>query len=180
MWYGITMNQLCNGKADTREGKIAEELESADVSIGCRDNGNHMLSLNYARRGLEFVRYVGPIVSFETSLLFVLHRVTASSIDIKDCSCRKRKMPISTLLTTSLGIAKPIVQGGMMWVGYAEMAAAVSNAGGLGILVTKAQYCHSNLIQTGLTQPSPEDLRKEFVSACKVQLSHLGSGAVGK
>jgi NADH:quinone reductase (non-electrogenic) len=45
-------------------------------------------------------------------------------------------MPITTLLTTALGISKPIVQGGMMWVGYAEMAAAVSNAGGLGILVT--------------------------------------------
>ena len=44
-------------------------------------------------------------------------------------------MPITTLLTTALGISKPIVQGGMMWVGYAEMAAAVSNAGGLGILV---------------------------------------------
>jgi len=45
-------------------------------------------------------------------------------------------MPIQTLLTTSLGITKPVVQGGMMWVGYAEMAAAVSNAGGLGILVS--------------------------------------------
>jgi len=44
-------------------------------------------------------------------------------------------MAIQTLLTTTLGISKPIVQGGMMWVGYAEMAAAVSNAGGLGILV---------------------------------------------
>jgi nitronate monooxygenase len=44
-------------------------------------------------------------------------------------------MTIQTLLTTALGISKPIVQGGMMWVGYAEMAAAVSNAGGLGILV---------------------------------------------
>ena len=37
----------------------------------------------------------------------------------------------------------------MQWVGYAEMAAAVSNAGGLGII-------------TALTQPSPEDLRKEI------------------
>jgi NADH:quinone reductase (non-electrogenic) len=46
-------------------------------------------------------------------------------------------MPISTLLTTTLGISKPIVQGGMMWIGYAEMAAAVSNAGGLGILVNR-------------------------------------------
>jgi len=52
-------------------------------------------------------------------------------------------MPISTLLTTSLGIAKPIVQGGMMWVGYAEMAAAVSNAGGLGILVCNAKYSNT-------------------------------------
>ena len=39
----------------------------------------------------------------------------------------------------------PIVQGGMMWVGRAELASAVSNAGGLGIL-------------TALTQPSPEAL----------------------
>jgi NAD(P)H-dependent flavin oxidoreductase YrpB (nitropropane dioxygenase family) len=52
------------------------------------------------------------------------------------CDCLVlRKMTIQTLLTTALGISKPIVQGGMMWVGYAEMAAAVSNAGGLGILV---------------------------------------------
>jgi NAD(P)H-dependent flavin oxidoreductase YrpB (nitropropane dioxygenase family) len=28
----------------------------------------------------------------------------------------------------------PVVQGGMQWVGYAELAAAVSNAGGLGIV----------------------------------------------
>jgi NAD(P)H-dependent flavin oxidoreductase YrpB (nitropropane dioxygenase family) len=36
----------------------------------------------------------------------------------------------------------PVVQGGMQWVGYAELASAVSNAGGLGLL-------------TALTQPSP-------------------------
>jgi NADH:quinone reductase (non-electrogenic) len=47
----------------------------------------------------------------------------------------------------------PVVQGGMQWVGYAEMAAAVSNAGGLGLI-------------TALTQPSPEDLRKE-IQKCK-------------
>jgi NAD(P)H-dependent flavin oxidoreductase YrpB (nitropropane dioxygenase family) len=47
----------------------------------------------------------------------------------------------------------PIVQGGMQWVGYAELASAVSNAGGLGIL-------------TALTQPTPEDLRKE-IRKCK-------------
>jgi NAD(P)H-dependent flavin oxidoreductase YrpB (nitropropane dioxygenase family) len=47
----------------------------------------------------------------------------------------------------------PVVQGGMQWVGYAELASAVSNAGGLGIL-------------TALTQPTPEDLRKE-IRRCK-------------
>ena len=80
-------------------------------------------------------------------------------------------MPISTLLTSSLGIAKPIVQGGMMWVGYAEMAAAVSNAGGLGIIVSDTSENHSKCIQTGLTQPSPEDLRKEFASNCAIRLT---------
>ncbi|KAK2811514.1 hypothetical protein FQN50_002137 [Emmonsiellopsis sp. PD_5] len=58
-------------------------------------------------------------------------------------------MPFNTALTRKLGIAVPVVQGGMQWVGYAELAAAVSNAGGLGIL-------------TALTQPTPEDLRKEI------------------
>jgi len=48
-----------------------------------------------------------------------------------------------------LGIEHPIVQGGMQWVGTAEMASAVSNAGGLGIL-------------TGLTQPSPKALAAEI------------------
>lgn len=58
-------------------------------------------------------------------------------------------MKLKTRITELLGIEYPIVQGGMMWVGRAELAAAVSNAGGLGIL-------------TGLTQPSPDDLRKEI------------------
>lgn len=43
-------------------------------------------------------------------------------------------MAIRNRFTTLLGIEKPIVQGGMMWVGRAELASAVSNAGGLGIL----------------------------------------------
>lgn len=61
-------------------------------------------------------------------------------------------MPFNTVLTRKLGIAGethfyrrgesisndfstvPVVQGGMQWVGYAELAAAVSNAGGLGIV----------------------------------------------
>ncbi|WP_118137078.1 nitronate monooxygenase family protein [Oceanicella sp. SM1341] len=52
-------------------------------------------------------------------------------------------------LTAMLGIRYPIVQGGMQWVGYAEMAAAVSNAGGLGTL-------------TALSQPDPEALAREI------------------
>jgi nitronate monooxygenase len=54
-----------------------------------------------------------------------------------------------TRITELLGIRYPIVQGGMQWVGTAEMAAAVSNGGGLGIL-------------TALTQPSPEALAAEI------------------
>ena len=56
---------------------------------------------------------------------------------------------VKTRITELLGIEYPIVQGGMQWVGYAELASAVSNAGGLGIL-------------TGLTQPTPEDLTREI------------------
>ena len=58
-------------------------------------------------------------------------------------------MAIKTRITEMLDIEHPIVQGGMMWVGRAELAAAVSNAGGLGIL-------------TALTQPTPDDLRREI------------------
>ena len=56
---------------------------------------------------------------------------------------------LNTRITQLLGIQYPIIQGGMMWVGRAELAAAVSNAGGLGIL-------------TGLTQPTPEALTSEI------------------
>ena len=56
---------------------------------------------------------------------------------------------MKTRITELLGIQHPIVQGGMQWVGLAELASAVSNAGGLGIV-------------TGLTQPTPEDLLKEI------------------
>ena len=58
-------------------------------------------------------------------------------------------MAITTRFTELAGIEHPIVQGGMMWVGRAELAAAVSNAGGLGIL-------------TALTQPTPDHLRREI------------------
>ncbi|MDH3208296.1 MAG: nitronate monooxygenase, partial [Gemmatimonadota bacterium] len=58
-----------------------------------------------------------------------------------------------TRITELFGIEHPIVQGGMHYVGYAELAAAVSNAGGLGIV-------------TGLTQPTPEDLARE-IARCR-------------
>lgn len=56
---------------------------------------------------------------------------------------------MKTRITELLGVRYPIIQGGMMWVGTAEMASAVSNAGGLGIL-------------TALTQPTPEALGQEI------------------
>lgn len=56
---------------------------------------------------------------------------------------------IRTRITDLLGIEHPIIQGGMQWVGRAELASAVSNAGGLGIL-------------TALTQPTPADLAAEI------------------
>jgi len=58
-------------------------------------------------------------------------------------------MAFSTRITEMLGIAHPIVQGGMQQVGVAELASAVSNAGGLGIL-------------TALTQPDPKALAAEI------------------
>ncbi|MGH1370736.1 MAG: NAD(P)H-dependent flavin oxidoreductase [Cellvibrionaceae bacterium] len=64
---------------------------------------------------------------------------------------------IRTPLTEILDIEHPIIQGGMQYVGYAEMAAAVALAGGVGIL-------------TGLTQETPEDLRKE-IEKCKTLIA---------
>jgi enoyl-[acyl-carrier protein] reductase II len=43
-------------------------------------------------------------------------------------------MTLRTRLTALLGIEYPIIQGGMAWTATAELAAAVSNAGGLGII----------------------------------------------
>jgi len=60
---------------------------------------------------------------------------------------------MKTRITELFGIEHPIIQGGMHFVGLAEMAAAVSNAGGLGII-------------TGLTQRTPELLAKE-IAKCR-------------
>ncbi|WP_062994995.1 NAD(P)H-dependent flavin oxidoreductase [Nocardia mikamii] len=56
---------------------------------------------------------------------------------------------LRTRFTEMFGIEHPIVQGGMMHVGRAELVAAVANAGGLGFI-------------TALTQPTPDDLRREI------------------
>ena len=60
---------------------------------------------------------------------------------------------MKTAITELFGIEHPIIQGGMHYVGFAEMAAAVSNAGGLGII-------------TGLTQRTPELLANE-IARCR-------------
>ena len=56
---------------------------------------------------------------------------------------------MKTQITELFSIRHPIIQGGMHYVGFAELAAAVSNAGGLGII-------------TGLTQRTPQDLANEI------------------
>eukprot|EP00929_Paragymnodinium_shiwhaense_P111628 TRINITY_DN79972_c0_g1_i1.p1 TRINITY_DN79972_c0_g1~~TRINITY_DN79972_c0_g1_i1.p1 ORF type:complete len:337 (+),score=73.05 TRINITY_DN79972_c0_g1_i1:87-1097(+) len=58
-------------------------------------------------------------------------------------------MPLRTRFTDLVGIAHPVLCGGMQYVGYAEMAAAVSNAGGLGTI-------------SALTQGNAESLRAEI------------------
>jgi nitronate monooxygenase len=60
---------------------------------------------------------------------------------------------MKTRITELFGIEHPIIQGGMHYVGFAELAAAVSNAGGLGII-------------TGLTQKTPEKLSQE-IARCR-------------
>ncbi|GGB62469.1 MULTISPECIES: NAD(P)H-dependent flavin oxidoreductase [Henriciella] len=60
---------------------------------------------------------------------------------------------MKTPITEMFGIQHPIIQGGMHYVGFAEMAAAVSNAGGLGII-------------TALTQKTPADLANE-IARCR-------------
>ena len=58
-------------------------------------------------------------------------------------------MTLTTRFTEAFGVKHPIAQGGMQWVGRAELVAAVANAGALGFI-------------TALTQPTPADLAKEI------------------
>jgi len=62
---------------------------------------------------------------------------------------------VRTRITDLFGIEHPIIQGGMHYVGFASLAAAVSNAGGLGII-------------TGLTQKTPADLANEIARCRKM------------
>jgi len=68
---------------------------------------------------------------------------------------------MKTRITELLGIQHPIIQGGMHYVGFAELAAAVSEAGGLGII-------------TGLTQRTPELLAREIAKARDLTDKPLG------
>lgn len=61
---------------------------------------------------------------------------------------------MKTKLTEMLGIEAPVICGGMMRVGTAELAAAASNAGALGVM-------------TALTLPTPELLKAEIENASR-------------
>ncbi len=62
-------------------------------------------------------------------------------------------MTITTKFTETFGVEHPVVQGGMQWVGRAELVAAVANSGALGFI-------------TALTQPTPKDLANE-IAKCR-------------
>ena len=62
-------------------------------------------------------------------------------------------MTINTKFTDTFGVEHPVVQGGMQWVGRAELVAAVANSGALGFI-------------TALTQPTPADLANE-IAKCR-------------
>lgn len=68
---------------------------------------------------------------------------------------------MKTSITDLFGIEHPIIQGGMHYVGFAELAAAVSEAGGLGII-------------TGLTQKTPQDLDREIKKARELTKKPIG------
>ena len=68
---------------------------------------------------------------------------------------------IKTKITEMFDIEHPVIQGGMHYVGFAEMASAVANAGGLGII-------------TGLTQKTPDDLAKEIAKCHEMTDKPIG------
>jgi NAD(P)H-dependent flavin oxidoreductase YrpB (nitropropane dioxygenase family) len=103
----------------------------------------------------SYLGYALPLTYGPITIL-VLHRVCwAGSAKRLSVACgfaivgRGEGMGFKTRITEMLNIEHPIVQGGMMNVGYASLASAVSNAGGLGII-------------TALTQPTPKALSEEI------------------
>jgi nitronate monooxygenase len=68
---------------------------------------------------------------------------------------------IETRFTKVFGVAHPVVQGGMQWVGRAPLVAAVANAGALGFI-------------TALTQPSPDDLHLEIARCRQLTAAPFG------
>src|SRR6478735_108674 len=79
--------------------------------------------------------------------------MTGKSIFQPENAHGNQRADMKTRFTELVGVEHPIVQGGMQWVGRAELVAAVANAGALGLI-------------TALTQPTPEDLTKE-IARCR-------------
>src|SRR6516165_5886799 len=100
--------------------------------------------------------WTGELLQTITSVAF-FRRLTTTQNRLRAhtavVASRKERRAMRTRITELFGIEHPIIQGGMHRVGYAELAAAVSNAGGLGII-------------TGLTQSTPEDLARE-INRCR-------------
>ena len=76
-------------------------------------------------------------------------------------------MAIKTRFTEMFGVEHPIAQGGMQWVGKAELVSAVANAGALGFI-------------TALTQPTPEALKKVQAALEREQQVLAGQSGAGQ
>ena len=83
----------------------------------------------------------------------VVDAAWCDSASATEAISRLERPTVKTRITELFGIEHPIIQGGMHYVGFAELASAVSNAGGLGII-------------TGLTQKTPKDLANE-IAKCR-------------
>ncbi|KAF5311624.1 hypothetical protein D9611_009440 [Ephemerocybe angulata] len=104
-----------------------------------------------SRRSTSFLTATPHHSRFTPALLQAPRRIQNTRVTVPPSKApfstsKKSRMPIVTSVTKMLGIRVPVIQGGMQWVGVPALAAAVSEAGGLGIL-------------TALTQPSPDALR---------------------
>ena len=78
---------------------------------------------------------------------------------------------MKTRVTELLGIEYPIIQGGMAWVGTHELASAVSNAGGLGIIGSGGApviptYSHKNRLKSKVTSAASTSSEGSFSTHC--------------